>query len=70
VPYLKTPVAARQLGITYHRLMGLIRFGKINPPARDSSGDYLWSDTDLERARLALTAGRSKATAGGPTHAA
>ena len=53
--YRKTPVAARELGITYHRLIGLIRFGKLDPvPARDSSGDYIWSDTDLERARRAL----------------
>jgi hypothetical protein len=50
----KTAVAVRELGTTYHRLMGLIRFGKIEPPQRDSSGDYLWSDADLSRAREAL----------------
>jgi hypothetical protein len=32
-PYLKTPAAARKLGTSYHRLIGLIRFGKIDPPA-------------------------------------
>jgi hypothetical protein len=52
--YLKTPVAARELGVTYHRLIGLLRFDKIDPPARDSSGDYIWSDADLERARRAM----------------
>jgi hypothetical protein len=52
--YLKTPAAADQLGITYHRLIGLIRFRKIIRPERDSSGDYLWADADLERARQAL----------------
>jgi DNA-binding transcriptional MerR regulator len=54
--FRKTPVAARELGITYHRLMGLLRHGKIAPPDRDSSGDYLWTDADLDRARQALAA--------------
>ena len=52
--YLKTPAAADQLGITYHRLIGLVRFRKIVRPERDSSGDYLWAEGDLERARQAL----------------
>jgi len=47
-------VAARELGKTYHQLIGLIRFNKIDPPARDSSGDYVWTDADMERARRAL----------------
>jgi hypothetical protein len=61
--YRKTPVAARELGTTYHRLMGLLRFGKIDPPARDSSGDYVWTDADLERARAALEQGRKAVSA-------
>jgi hypothetical protein len=56
----KTPVAARELGITYHRLIGLIRFDKIPPPTRDSSGDYLWTDADIERARQAVAAMRKR----------
>jgi hypothetical protein len=56
----KTPVAARELGISYHRLIGLIRFDKIGPPPRDSSGDYLWDDCALSRARAALAAMRQK----------
>ena len=53
----KTTVAVRELATTYHRLIGLIRFGKIDPiPGRDSSGDYLWSDEDMQRARQALAA--------------
>jgi hypothetical protein len=57
----KTPVAARELGISYHQLIGLIRYDKIAPPDRDSSGDYLWSDADLERVRSTLaTMRRSK----------
>jgi hypothetical protein len=55
---MKTPVAARHLGVTYHRLIGLIRFSKIDPPQRDSSGDYVWSPADLKRAREALAARR------------
>jgi hypothetical protein len=52
---LKTPAAAGALGETYHRLIGLIRFGKIHPrPQRDSSGDYLWFPDDMERARELL----------------
>jgi hypothetical protein len=56
--FLKTPVAVLELGTTYHKLIGLIRFGKIDPPGRDSSGDYLWTDADLARARKALDAAR------------
>ena len=52
--YRKTPAAADELGISYHRLIGLLRFRKIIPPARDSSGDYIWTDADLRRARKAL----------------
>jgi hypothetical protein len=52
--YLKTPVVARELGVGYWRLLGLLRSGKINPPVKDSSGDYLWSARDLEAARAAL----------------
>jgi hypothetical protein len=54
VNYRKTPVAVRELGTTYHKLIGLIRFSKIEPPPRDTSGDYLWDDAALERARQAL----------------
>jgi hypothetical protein len=54
IPFSKTPEAARILGVSYHRLIGLLRFHKITPPVRDTSGDYLWGEGDLERARLAL----------------
>lgn len=52
--YRKTPVAARESGITYHRLISLMRYGKLTPPARDSSGDFIWTDADMERIRQAL----------------
>jgi hypothetical protein len=61
-PFLKTPQAARTLGVSYHRLMGLVRFNRISPlPAKDISGDYLWSPADLERAREALRPRRQEA---------
>jgi hypothetical protein len=63
---MKTPVAARHLGVTYHTLIGLLRFNKIDPPQRDSSGDYLWSPADLDRARAALAARRRPRPKGVP----
>jgi hypothetical protein len=52
---IKTPAAARALGVTYHVLRGLLRFDKLDPlPQRDSSGDYLWFPDDMERARELL----------------
>jgi hypothetical protein len=64
----KTPVAARELGVTYHQLIGLLRFSKIDPPPRDSSGDYVWSDADLERARRALAVLRRPKAKEGAAH--
>ena len=55
----KTPIAAKEVGISYHRLINLIRFGAIMPPEKDSSGDYVWSDSDVEAARKVI-AGRQK----------
>ena len=52
--YRKTPVAASELGIPYHTLIGLLRYNKMPPPGRDSSGDYIWTDQDMERARQVL----------------
>jgi hypothetical protein len=57
----KTPVAAKELGVSYHQLIGLVRFGKLDPPpGRDSSGDYLWTDADLTRAREAFAGARCR----------
>jgi hypothetical protein len=60
MPYRKTPVAARELEVKYYQLIGLIRYGHIDPPQRDSSGDYIWTDDDLARARAALQARRRR----------
>jgi len=50
----KTRSAARELGVTYAKLWGVLRSGKMPPPAKDESGDYVWADSDLKRAREAL----------------
>src|SRR5262249_6703348 len=54
VPFLKTSAVARLLGIQYVQLFSLIRNGRLEPPSKDSSGDYVWLPEDVERARQAL----------------
>jgi hypothetical protein len=52
---LKTPELCRRLGVPHGRLANHIRNGKITPlPAKDSSGDYVWTPEDVKRARKAL----------------
>jgi hypothetical protein len=52
---IKTPELCRLLGVPYGRLANHIRNGKIVPlPAKDSSGDYVWTAEDIRRARKAL----------------
>jgi hypothetical protein len=58
--YRKTPIAARQLDTSYHQLFNLIRFNKIKPPERDTSGHYIWTDGDLARARQAIQESRTR----------
>jgi hypothetical protein len=56
----KTAGVARLLDTPYHRLWNLIRSGRLTPPPKDSSGDYVWTDTDVERARAALRIDRRR----------
>jgi hypothetical protein len=51
---VKTPIGADQLRYPSYRLLNLLSYRRIARPARDSSGDYLWSADDLERARVAV----------------
>lgn len=54
---VKTQVAADRLGVAYHRLYGLGRYGVISwPEGRDSSGHLLWTEADLAAARRAIDA--------------
>jgi hypothetical protein len=59
----KSRAAIRALGCSYDQLTGLLRRGRIPEPAKDESGDFWWSEADLERARQALAAGRRRANA-------
>jgi hypothetical protein len=58
--FRKTPAAAKELRISYVFLISLLRYGKLEPPAKDSSGDYVWTDSDLARARKAIEASPRK----------
>ncbi len=54
--YLKSRAVADQLGISYYNLFELIRSKHLTPPDKDSSGDYVWTPADVERAREAVAA--------------
>jgi hypothetical protein len=60
MPYLKSRAVATELAISYYRLFELIRSGKLTPPGKDSSGDYIWTPEDVDRARQALAVGRRR----------
>jgi DNA-binding transcriptional MerR regulator len=49
-----TTRAAQIVGIPTSHLYSLLRAGRLAPPMRDDSGDYLWSERDIEAARQAL----------------
>lgn len=57
---VKTMAAARQLGLSYRSLWCLIQSGQLQAPEKDSSGDYVWSGEDLDRARKILEKRRAK----------
>jgi hypothetical protein len=56
MPCLKSRAVADQLGISYYNLFELIRSKHLVPPEKDSSGDYVWTTVDVERARQAIQA--------------
>jgi hypothetical protein len=58
MPCLKTPAAADALGVGYWRLIGLLRSKRLPAPQKDSSGDYVWTPQDVERARQVLAVRR------------
>ena len=61
---LKTKEAARQLGISYWHLISLLRSEKLQAPPKDSSGDFVWTEQDLDAARRALEVGRRSTSFG------
>jgi hypothetical protein len=54
MPFHKTTSVARLLDVPYSRLFDLLRSRQLAAPQKDSSGDYIWTDEDIERARAAL----------------
>jgi hypothetical protein len=56
LPPIKTSEVSRDMNIGYERLFSWIRTRKIAAPAKDSSGDYCWSESDVEAARRVLAA--------------
>jgi hypothetical protein len=50
----KTTIAARELGVSYDTLFSMIRRRHIQPPEKDSSGNYWWTDADLDAVRQHL----------------
>jgi hypothetical protein len=59
--FYKTPQVATMLGVTLHRIIGLLRYGRIERPQKDFSGDYQWSRENIAAARRALAAQDRKA---------
>jgi hypothetical protein len=60
--YLKSRAVADSLGVSYYRLFELLRSKRLAPPRKDSSGDYVWTQDDVQRARLALKGRHRKAS--------
>jgi hypothetical protein len=56
ITYLKSRAVADLLNIPYYRLFELLRSKRLTPPAKDTSGDYIWLPEDVERIRTALAA--------------
>jgi hypothetical protein len=68
MPFLKSAAAARTLGIRYHVLYALVRDGVVAEPPRDTSGDFVWREEDVEAARQALAARRRPSAAAAAQH--
>jgi hypothetical protein len=56
--FAKTGAAARQIGINALLLQSLIRANRIPRPAKDTSGQYIWTPEDIARAKAALRVDR------------
>jgi hypothetical protein len=50
----KTRSAAQLIGCTLPALRSAIACGKLAPPGKDESGDFLWQAEDIERAKRIL----------------
>jgi DNA-binding transcriptional MerR regulator len=54
----KTGAVFKITGIPIANLLYLIASGKIPPPAKDSAGQYLWSQADIDAAVEAVKCDR------------
>jgi hypothetical protein len=61
-PSPTTPFKTRQLceslDVSHDVIMNALRRRKIQPPAKDCSGDYIWGPEDIAAARAALAVDR------------
>lgn len=51
---------ARAVGVPIQKVYSLVREGRVAEPARDSSGRYIWSASDIEAVRVALRTDRRR----------
>jgi hypothetical protein len=56
----KTRSVCNFLNVRYSHLTCMLRDGRLAPPAKDESGDFVWLDSDIQRAREALAMPRRK----------
>lgn len=61
MPPTRTQDVARQVEKPFYTVMYFIRSGRIPEPARDSAGRFCWSQSDIERLKQAIKAGRRNA---------
>jgi hypothetical protein len=50
----KTQEVAKEEGVPSYRILYLLQHGRLTPPPKDSSGDYVWGDGNVRRLRAAL----------------
>lgn len=57
---LKSRQLVERHGISYHRIVAALRSGKVKPPPKDCSGDYLWAEENVEELMQALATDRRR----------
>lgn len=56
----KTSEVAKILDQPYYTIFNLVRGGHVRPPVKDGSGDYLWSEADIQQARQVINHRRAR----------
>lgn len=62
--YLSTREVARRLGVSVGLLTRAVWCGRVDPPAKSPSGNFLWTQADVERASWVLLPGPFPKTKG------